>query len=76
MIPIQPDIPAGGLLSLPPAFTLKMEAICSSETSVDTCFRADFLLSLFFDPENGGDIITVLLISSLIYRPTLGAKNK
>jgi hypothetical protein len=44
--------------------TLKMEAICSSETSVDTkrttrlatCFDAGFLLSLFFDPEDGGDM--------------------
>jgi hypothetical protein len=30
--------------------TLKMAAICSSETSVDTCFHAGLLLNLFFRP--------------------------
>jgi hypothetical protein len=40
---------------------LKMEAICSSETSTDfhrlaICFYAGILLRLFFDPEDGGDI--------------------
>jgi hypothetical protein len=55
---------------LPPAFTLvsfstyfltlKMEAIYSSETSVDfsllaTCFHTGFLLGLFVDLEDGGD---------------------
>jgi hypothetical protein len=44
LFPIQPEIPASRLLCLPPAFTLvsysdysstlKMEAMCSSETSV------------------------------------------
>jgi hypothetical protein len=38
-----------------------MEAICSSETSVDTTdytiVKTGFLLSLFFNPEDGGDML-------------------
>jgi hypothetical protein len=42
-------------------YFLKMEAVCSSETSIDfqrlaICFYSGILLGLFFGPEDGGDI--------------------
>jgi hypothetical protein len=38
--------------------TLKMEAICYSETSeIDNRVHPGFFLGLFFDPEDGGDML-------------------
>jgi hypothetical protein len=39
------------------SLTLKMEAICSSETSV--AFHSGFLLGSFFNPGDGSDIFAL-----------------